>query len=182
MKYFLYHGSEFLNYEDGKFSKSRGIGVFGSDAIETGIPADVFRFYLLYVRPETQDSMFNWSDFALKVNNELVNNLGNFINRHVKIMSFYMLHAYFIFRTLTFIKSNYSSDIPPVLLQDDDIKFIEEVNKHLQDYFEKMEKSKLRDGLKCILSISRLGNGYLQEGQPWKLIKSTTEKERFHWL
>lgn len=46
--------SEYLNYEDGKFSKSRGMGVFGNDAMSTGIPADVYRFYLLYVRPEAQ--------------------------------------------------------------------------------------------------------------------------------
>ena len=46
--------SEYLNYEDGKFSKSRGIGVFGNDAEETGIPPDVWRFYLLQIRPETQ--------------------------------------------------------------------------------------------------------------------------------
>ena len=45
---------EYLNYEDGKFSKSRGVGVFGNDAQQTDIPADVYRFYLLYVRPETQ--------------------------------------------------------------------------------------------------------------------------------
>jgi len=45
---------EYLNYEDGKFSKSRGTGVFGDQARETGIPADVYRFYLLYVRPESQ--------------------------------------------------------------------------------------------------------------------------------
>ena len=55
--------------------------MFGNDAIDTGIPADLYRFYLLYIRPETQDSVFNWADFALKVNTELVNNLGNFINR-----------------------------------------------------------------------------------------------------
>jgi len=45
---------EYLNYEDGKFSKSRGVGVFGNNANETGIPADIYRFYLLYIRPETQ--------------------------------------------------------------------------------------------------------------------------------
>ena len=46
--------TEYLNYEDGKFSKSHGMGVFGNDAMDTVIPADVNRFYLLYVRPETQ--------------------------------------------------------------------------------------------------------------------------------
>ena len=52
-KSFVYP-SEYLNYEEGKFSKSRGVGVFGNDAMKTGIPADIYRFYLLYVRPETQ--------------------------------------------------------------------------------------------------------------------------------
>ena len=73
--------TEYLNYEDGKFSKSRGVGVFGDQAMNTGIPADIWRFYLLYVRPESQDSSFSWSDFVLKNNSELLNNLGNFINR-----------------------------------------------------------------------------------------------------
>ena len=81
-----FHGNwisstEYLNYEDGKFSKSRGTGVFGDQARDTGIPADIYRFYLLYVRPESQDSSFSWDDFLLKNNSELLNNLGNFINR-----------------------------------------------------------------------------------------------------
>ena len=46
--------AEYLNYEDDKFSKSRGVGVFGDNAAESGIPADVWRFYLLFVRPESQ--------------------------------------------------------------------------------------------------------------------------------
>jgi methionyl-tRNA synthetase len=45
---------DYLNYEDSKFSKSRGIGVFGDHAQDTEIPSDIWRFYLLYVRPETQ--------------------------------------------------------------------------------------------------------------------------------
>lgn len=48
--------TEYLNYEDTKFSKSRGTGVFGHQAKDTGIPADIFRFYLLFVRPESQVS------------------------------------------------------------------------------------------------------------------------------
>lgn len=77
---------EYLNYEDGKFSKSRGVGVFGNDAQHTGIPSDVWRFYLLYVRPETQDSSFSWADLATKNNSELLNNLGNFVNRYDQII------------------------------------------------------------------------------------------------
>lgn len=52
-------------------------------AKDTGIPSDVWRFYLLYVRPEGQDSAFSWADMATKNNSELLNNLGNFINRLV---------------------------------------------------------------------------------------------------
>lgn len=73
--------TEYLNYEDTKFSKSRGVGVFGDMAKDTDIPCDVWRFYLLYVRPEGQDSAFSWADLATKNNSELLNNLGNFINR-----------------------------------------------------------------------------------------------------
>jgi len=53
---------EYLNYEGGKFSKSHNRGVFGPAAKETGIPASVWRYYLISTRPETQDSMFSWSD------------------------------------------------------------------------------------------------------------------------
>lgn len=76
---------EYLNYEDGKFSKSRGVGVFGTDAKDTGLPADIFRFYLLYVRPESQDTSFSWLDLATKHNTELLNNIGNFVNRFVLV-------------------------------------------------------------------------------------------------
>ena len=81
LTYIYYLFLEYFNYEDAKFSKSRGVGVFGSDARGTGIPADIWRFYLLYLRPEGQDSAFSWDDFVLKNNSELLNNLGNFINR-----------------------------------------------------------------------------------------------------
>lgn len=53
---------EYLNYEGGKFSKSKGRGVFGPAAKDTGIPASVWRYYLLATRPETADAMFSWAD------------------------------------------------------------------------------------------------------------------------
>jgi hypothetical protein len=58
--------TEYLNYEGGKFSKSRNRGVFGPAAKETGIPASVWRYYLLSIRPETSDAMFSWDDFVSK--------------------------------------------------------------------------------------------------------------------
>ncbi len=85
--------TEFLNYEvdevtrkPKKFSKSNNTGVFGDNAIETGIPCEVWRYYLLINRPESQDTIFLWSDFLAKNNNELLANLGNFSNRILKFV------------------------------------------------------------------------------------------------
>ena len=93
----LHHMSstEYLNYEAGKFSKSKGVGVFGTDAVESGIPADVWRFYIFYNRPEKSDTTFTWADFQEKVNGELIGNLGNLANR-----------------TLTFVARYYDGAIP----------------------------------------------------------------------
>ena len=55
--------TEYLNYEHGKFSKSRGTGVFGDNAVHSGINAECFRYYLLINRPEKSDSIFEWKDF-----------------------------------------------------------------------------------------------------------------------
>lgn len=79
--------TEYLNYERGKFSKSRGIGVFGSSAKETGISADVWRYFLLLRRPETSDTEFEWDGFIAANNNELVANFGNFVNRILKFVN-----------------------------------------------------------------------------------------------
>lgn len=76
--------TEWLNYEGDKFSKTRGVGIFGDDCKTTGVNPEVWRYYLLAVRPEQQDGEFQWTDFAAKNNNELVKNLGNFANRVLK--------------------------------------------------------------------------------------------------
>jgi methionyl-tRNA synthetase len=87
--------TEYLNYEGGKFSKSLGVGIFGNDVMDTGVPSDVWRFYMFYNRPEKSDVMFSWSDFQEKVNGELIGNLSNLVNR-----------------TLTFINRFYDGKLP----------------------------------------------------------------------
>ena len=64
----LHHVSctEYLQYEGLKFSKSRGTGVFGDGARDSGIPSEVWRYYLLHNRPESADTVFLWEDFANK--------------------------------------------------------------------------------------------------------------------
>lgn len=154
--------TEYLNYEDTKFSKSRGVGVFGDMAKDTGIPSDVWRFYLLYVRPEGQDSAFSWADMALKNNSELLNNLGNFINR-----------------AGMFVTKFFEGCVPVMDLQQEDKRLLALVGWELQQYIQLMDKVKIRDALKHILNISRHGNQYIQVNEPWKKIKGgDAEKQR----
>ncbi|XP_048878717.1 methionine--tRNA ligase, cytoplasmic isoform X1 [Brienomyrus brachyistius] len=150
--------TEYLNYEDTKFSKSRGVGVFGDMAKDTGIPADVWRFYLLYLRPEGQDSAFSWSDMALKNNSELLNNLGNFVNR-----------------AGMFVTKFFNGCVPEMVLQQEDRRLLAQVGWELRQYIQLLDRVRIRDALKCILNISRHGNQYIQMNEPWKKIKGESQ-------
>nr|GEV61028.1 probable methionine--tRNA ligase [Tanacetum cinerariifolium] len=75
------------NRHEGKFSKSKGVGVFGNDAKDTSIPIEVWRYYLLTNRPEVLDTLFTWADLQAKLNSELLNNLGNFSNRVLSVIA-----------------------------------------------------------------------------------------------
>jgi len=154
----LHHMSstEYLNYENSKFSKSRGVGVFGTDAMETGIPSDVWRFYLFYNRPEKADAMFMWDDFQEKVNGELIGNLGNLVNR-----------------TLSFVTRYYDGKIPEAK---SDTKFWEEVVKYEQSIACKLDKAELRDAFRCIFELSSFANKYFQDNEPWRLRNDEPEK------
>jgi methionyl-tRNA synthetase len=147
----LHHiaSTEYLNYESGKFSKSRGVGIFGTDAIETGIPADVWRFYIFYNRPEKADAQFTWKDFQEKVNGELIGNLGNFINR-----------------TLLFIIRYYDGKLPDGL---PDQVLWANVRKHENSITEKLERAELRDAFREIFELSSYANKYFQDAEPWRL-------------
>ncbi|XP_054262905.1 methionine--tRNA ligase, cytoplasmic-like [Macrosteles quadrilineatus] len=150
--------TEYLNYEDGKFSKSRGVGVFGTDAKETGIPADTFRFYLLYVRPEGQDSSFSWLDLATKNNSELLNNLGNFVNR-----------------ALVFCEKFFASQVPEMVMTDEEWNLLAQVSREVKAYNLAMERTRFREGMVRIMNIARLGNQYMQVCEPWQAIKGSDD-------
>jgi len=79
--------NEYLNYEGGQFSKSRKRGVFTSDIINLKFTPDIWRYYLLIIRPQSKDADFDWHDLMDKVNNELIGNFGNFINRTLSFTS-----------------------------------------------------------------------------------------------
>ena len=146
----LYHMSstEYLNYESGKFSKSRGVGVFGTDAIETGIKADAWRFYIFYNRPEKQDYQFTWKEFREKYNGELLGNLGNLVNR-----------------TLLFVNKYYEGIIPDAPVDEALWAKVRELEAKIT---ENLEWANLRDAFHQIFEISDIANKAFQDGEPWK--------------
>jgi methionyl-tRNA synthetase len=152
--------TEYLNYEDGKFSKSRGVGVFGNDAMASGIPVEIFRYYLISIRPESSDSTFSWKDLQAKVNGELVNKLGNLVQR-----------------ILAFISKNYAGIVPKCgELTPTDQALIKSVDAEVTAYHEAMTKINLREALARVIHVAGLANAYLSTEQPWFLIK--TDKSR----
>ena len=160
----LHHLSttEYLNYENGKFSKSRGIGVFGDSAKKTGVSSDVWRYYLLSHRPETGDSEFVWRSFIEANNNALLKNLGNFVNRIVKFVN----------------AKNFNSVVPNISYNEPAFDaWRAEVNTLLKRYVGELEAVKLRAGLVTVLHISDQGNLLLQSNTlDNKLAESQPEK------
>lgn len=141
--------TEYLQYEGGKFSKSEKIGVFGDQAKDTGVDSAAWRFYLIYMRPESSDSQFSWDDFVRVNNTELLAKIANFSSR---IMSF----AY----------KNYHGVIPcnTVPLENEG-SLINDLNKLLDSYNEAMMASKQRRGLELAVQISSRGNQFLQDNK-----------------
>jgi len=156
----LHHmsSSEYLNYESGKFSKSKGVGVFGTDAVESGIPADVWRFYIFYNRPERGDTTFTWADFQEKVNGELIGNLGNLANR-----------------TLTFVTRYFGGTVPVPPVAPSDEAFSSKVRDIERRATDHLERAELRDAFRAAFELSDLANKRFQEGEPWKTRTSDPE-------
>ncbi|KAI0134715.1 methionyl-tRNA synthetase [Xylariales sp. AK1849] len=148
--------TEYLNYETGKFSKSRGVGVFGDTAQEIGIPPSVWRYYLLASRPETGDTQFLWADFVAANNNELLANFGNFCNRVIKFVN-----AKFEGIVPEF-SASYTDDAAHPDESFDFPGWLAEVNASLKEYNDLMEGVHLRAGVKKLLEISTKGNILLQ--------------------
>jgi len=154
----LHHmsSSEYLNYETGKFSKSKGIGVFGTDCKDTGIPADAWRFYIFYNRPETSDFQFTWKDFQEKINSQLIGNLSNLVNR-----------------TLSFLNRFYDGLLPQA---EKDEAFWQEIVKREKAIAESLDRAELKDAFHQIFALSSIGNKAFQDGEPWRTRKENPEE------
>ena len=153
--------NEFMNLEGDKISTSRNWAVWLHEYLQD-FPGkqDVLRYTLTSLSPETKDSDFTWADFQTKNNSELVAILGNFVNR-----------------AFVLIDKNFDSQVP--------IKSVEsnvelDLILALKDIPAKLDAAlaafKFRDALVIAMEIARLGNKYLAETEPWKVIKEDREK------
>lgn len=153
--------NEFLNLEGNKISTSRNWAVWLHEYLED-FPdqQDVLRYVLTANAPETKDNNFSWKDFQTHNNSELVGILGNFINRVVVLT-----HKYYDGKTP---EPNEYSQVDKETLQ-----VLAETPKKIAN---SIEKYRFREAQATMMNLARLGNKYLADEEPWKLIK--TDKER----
>jgi methionyl-tRNA synthetase len=151
--------TEFLQFKGEKASKSQRIGIWIDEALEL-FPADYWRFFLMAMRPESKDTNFSWDLFLEKINGDLNDTFGNFIHR-----------------TLTFINVKFNSEIPPPRkLTSEDEMVLQTVREKVEAVAKDFEEAKLQSAANTLISISRVGNQYLNEKEPWNLVKTDREK------
>ncbi len=152
---------EFLNLEGDKFSTSRKWAVWLHEFMEAhGDMKDELKYVLTAIAPESKDSEFTWSEFQARVNNELADVLGNFVNRAVVLTNKY-----------------FEGKVPE---RGELTEFDQSVLDQLKSYPEKIEKLirayKLREAQNEAMNLARLGNKYLAETEPWKLAKTDLKR------
>jgi methionyl-tRNA synthetase len=151
--------TEFLQFKGERASKSRRIGIWIDEALEVFL-ADYWRFFLMATRPETKDTNFSWELFIEKINSDLNDTFGNFIHR-----------------TLAFINAQFNGEVPqPEALDEDDKQILETLKEKVETVAKEIEDCGLQSAANTMISISRMGNQYLNEKEPWNLIKKDREK------
>ncbi|MDX1902805.1 MAG: methionine--tRNA ligase [Thermonemataceae bacterium] len=155
--------NEFLNLEDAKISTSRNWAVWLDEYLrEFEGKQDVLRYVLTANAPENKDNNFTWKDFQDKNNNELVANLGNFVNR-----------------VLTLTQKYFEGLVPPLNdLEKVDIDLMENLKIYPHKIGESIENYRFREALGYIMELSSVGNKYFQENEPWKLAKDFKTNEK----
>jgi methionyl-tRNA synthetase len=147
--------TEFLQFKGEKASKSLRRGIWIDEALEL-FPPDYWRYFLIATRPETKDSNFSWETFVEKINADLNDTFGNFIHR-----------------TLSFINRYFESRIPePDVLDHSDRQVLDSLRERVGEIAKNYEACRLQAAASGVISVGRLGNQYLNEKEPWNLIKS----------
>ena len=153
--------NEFLNLEDDKISTSRGWAVWLHEYLKE-LPGkqDVLRYVLTANAPETKDNNFTWKDFQARNNNELVAVYGNFVNRALQLT-----------------KKYYDGIVPACgELNDTDRATIDEFKNVKADVERLLDGFRFRDAQKEAMNLARIGNKYLADAEPWKVIKTDPER------
>ena len=153
--------NEFLNLEGDKISTSRNWAVWLHEYLED-MPGkeDVLRYVLCANAPETKDNDFTWKDYQARNNNELVAVLGNFVNR-----------------ALVLTQKYYNGVVPACgELTEYDQQTIAELSGIKSSLEHNIENYRFREALKDAMNFARIGNKYLADSEPWKLIKTDTER------
>ena len=149
--------NEFLNLEGDKISTSRNWAVWLHEyLVEFPGKQDVLRYVLTANAPETKDNDFTWKDFQTRNNSELVAIYGNFINRTLVLTQKYFANRVPERGELTDYDKEVLAEIPQI---------VERVEKSLETFH-------FRDALKEAMNLARLGNKYLADTEPWKVIKT----------
>jgi methionyl-tRNA synthetase len=161
--------NEFMNLEivvDGErrevqMSTSRNIAVWLHEALDS-FPADPLRFYLASILPETSDVAFSWREFQARVNNDLIGNLGNYINR-----------------TLSFTERYFDGDLPrPEELSEEAEEVFADFRVLERRYEERMLAIRPREAFAELLAMGRRANRYFDAQAPWKSRKENPDEAR----
>ena len=153
--------NEFLNLEGRKISTSKNWAVWLHEyLVDFPGKEDVLRYALCATAPETKDNDFTWKDYQARNNNELVAVLGNFVNR-----------------ALVLTKKYYDGEVPVCgELTDYDRDTIAELSEIKASLESNIENYRFREALKDAMNFARIGNKYLADSEPWKLIKTDAER------
>ncbi|NOR75747.1 MAG: methionine--tRNA ligase [Draconibacterium sp.] len=153
--------NEFLNLENDKISTSRNWAVWLHEYLED-FPGkeDVLKYVLTANAPETKDNDFTWKDFQTRNNSELVAVLGNFVNR-----------------ALVLTQKYYEGVVPERgKLTDYDKETLTSISKIKAEVEKSIDSFRIRESLKNAMDLARLGNKYLADEEPWKVVKTDTER------
>jgi methionyl-tRNA synthetase len=151
-------GFNWLNYYGGKFSTSSKRGVFLDQALDI-LPADYWRYALCAIAPESSDSAFTWELFQTKVNKDLADTLGNFVNR-----------------TLKFCASKFGTTVPEGgVAGAAEEKLQAACDRQVETFRTCLQNLEFRKAADALCALWTLGNQYIDEQAPWTLIKQDRE-------
>ena len=152
---------EFLNLEGDKFSTSRNWAVWLHEYLEAyPTKVDELKYVLTAIAPENKDSEFTWKEFQSRINNELAAIYGNFVNR-----------------TLVLTQKYYEGIIPaPNKFNAEDLLVLKELQEIPERISKNIYEYKLREAQAEMMNLARLGNKYLADQEPWKVIKIDEER------